>query len=204
MWAFLFLFLVHQAFLCGLCHRGLRENKTDPSPGVSLSLFPSQGPEAPQEVTGPLPLPPGAWAPVQRPCFRGRLDFPSTHGALPSAPLQRPGTGPGPGGSVLPPHRLGTAQWLNQASRPLGSHALSSQLPDMCFSGNTGNYLCPLRKGRDFSACVWEFQTIASFQVSSGPLGWMKEIRGQLKLFGCRRASSVGTSNIKRGTPHPK
>lgn len=63
-------------------------------------------------------------------------------------------------------------KWLKQARwlrGLLGSHTLLFQPPDMCFSGNTGNYPCPLRKGRVFSACVWGFQTIPSSQAPSGP-----------------------------------
>lgn len=49
------------------------------------------------------------------------------------------------------------SKWFKQASRRLGLYPLLFQPRDMCFSGNSGNYLCPLRKGRVFSACVWGF-----------------------------------------------
>lgn len=63
-WIVLFLFLVHQAFLCCLLsQRGIREDKTNPNPGIFPSLLFPRLKACPVGHRVP-PLPPGASAPA--------------------------------------------------------------------------------------------------------------------------------------------
>lgn len=107
------------------------------------SRGPSPGLREPQDLSG-------------RPSFSSWFDFPSK--ATGQAPAQLVVCKSLDQRETSSNHR-GTerSKWFKQASRRLGLYPLLFQPRDMCFSGNSGNYLCPLRKGRVFSACVWGF-----------------------------------------------
>lgn len=165
--------LIHQAFLCHcLCQRELREDKTNPGPGIFPSLpFPRLKGYA--RGHGVLPPASGSLSTCSGglPLVVGLISL-QLHGAAPAQLLVCNSLDQKKASSD---HR-GTEsnKWLKQASRPLGSHSLLFQPPDMCFSGNTGNYLCPLRKGRVFSARVWGFQTIPSSRTPYSPWAGQK------------------------------
>lgn len=144
--------------------RAQRKQDKRQSWNLSLSSLP-RAESFPRRSRGPFPCL-RSLAPVRRPSFRGRFDVPPPHGAVPVQP-------------VVCSRRVrrqlltgGTERnkWLKQASRPLGSRTVLFQPPDMCFSGNAGNYLCPLGGGGlSFSACGWGFQAVSSSQAPSGP-----------------------------------
>lgn len=151
-WTFLFGFLAHQAFLCGSCARGAQRKQGKPqSRTPSLSSLP-KAETFPRRSWGPFPCLREPGHLCRRPSSGGWFDFPPPHGTVPAqlADCNRLDQ------ETASSDHSGAERnkWLKQASWPLGSHTLLFQPPDMCFSGNTGNHLCPLRKGRVFSACV--------------------------------------------------
>lgn len=163
----MFCFPVHLAsFAASSARGGSEQTRQAQSWNLSLSSLPKAA-SSPRRSRGPFPCLREPGHLCRRPSFGGRFDFPPPHSAV---PVQLVVCNRLDQKTTSSNHR-GTEcnKWLKQASWPLGSHTLLFQPPDMCFSGNTGNYLCPLRKGRVFSACVWGFQAVSSSQALSGP-----------------------------------
>lgn len=146
---------IRPSFATASARGELREDKTN-QVLESSPLFPSQGWKVMPGVKGSSPASGSLrTCPGGLPLAVGLISPPRPLGRLPAQLVVCKGLDQRETSSD---HR-GTerSKWFKQASRRLGLYPLLFQPRDMCFSGNSGNYLCPLRKGRVFSACVWGF-----------------------------------------------